>query len=94
MSKTSARKTFARSNLALAAMLAAAATAATPLVMGATRALAVSGEAAPIAATLRVDTVDVAPVAAPKAEASSVPCLRKVRVVYGGYGTPEGCAAR
>ena len=55
-------------------------------------ALAISSLVAPVAATLRVQPVEVAPVAtAAKAEGA---CLRKVRVVYGGYGQPaDGCAA-
>lgn len=84
-------KSFAHRNLALFATLALSAMAATPVVMGASRALATSDD--PVAsATLRVEPVEVralAPAPAPKPE-----CLRKVRVVYGSYGTPEGCAAR
>lgn len=82
-------KSFARRNLALVATLALSAMAATPVVMNASRALATSDDPVP-AATLRVEPVEVsaiAPVAKPA-------CLRTVRVVYGGYGTPEGCAAR
>ncbi len=80
---------LARRNLALVATLALSSMAATPVVMNASRALATSDDPVP-AATLRVAPVEVAaiaPVAKPE-------CLRKVRVVYGGYGTPEGCAAR
>lgn len=85
------RKSFVHRNLALVATLALSAMAATPVVMGASRALATSDD--PVAAaTLRVDPVEVstiAPIPAAKAE-----CQHKVRVVYGSYGTPEGCAAR
>ncbi|MDP4026780.1 hypothetical protein Q8W71_29675 [Methylobacterium sp. NEAU 140] len=85
MTKTSFR-TAGRRNVAVLAALAISALAATPLV---SRALATSDEPAAITAGLRVEPVEVAPVsAAPKAE----PCLRKVRVVYGGYGTQDGCA--
>lgn len=81
-----------RKDLTVFAALAAAALAATPLVMGASRALATQEAPAAITAGLRVAPVEVASVpAAPKAEA----CLRKVRVVYGGYNTPaDACAAR
>jgi hypothetical protein len=83
--------TFGRKNIAVFAALAISSLAATPFVMSASRALA-TPEDQPIAATLRVEPVDVTPVtAAPKAAAT---CLRKVRVVYGGYGQPaDGCAA-
>jgi len=82
--------TFGRKNIALFAALTISSLAATPFVMSASRALATS-EDQPVAATLRVEPVDVAPVAAPKAEAG---CTRKVRVVYSGYGQPaDGCAA-
>lgn len=85
---TSPRKSFARRNLALVATLALSAMAATPVVMNASRALATSDDPVP-AATLRVEPVEVAPIA-PVAKPA---CLHKVRVVYGSYGTPEGCAA-
>ncbi len=83
--------TFGRKNIAVLVAIAVSSLAATPLVMSASRALATS-EDQPVAATLRVEPVDVAPVAAaPKADAT---CLRKVRVVYSGYGQPaDGCAA-
>lgn len=85
------RNTFGRKNIAVFAALAISSLAATPVVMSASRALATS-EDQPVAATLRVEPVDVAPVAvAPKSEGT---CLRKVRVVYSGYGQPsDGCAA-
>ncbi|SEG30888.1 hypothetical protein SAMN04488144_113110 [Methylobacterium sp. 190mf] len=85
------RTSFGRKNIAVFAALAISSLAATPFVMSATRALATS-EDQPVAATLRVEPVEVAPVtAAPKAEGS---CLRKVRVVYSGYGqSADGCAA-
>lgn len=77
-----------RKDLTVFAALAAAALAATPLVMGASRALATQEAPAAITASLRVTPVEVAPIAA-------APCLRKVRVVYGGYNTPaDACAAR
>jgi hypothetical protein len=79
---------FGRKNIAVFAALAISSLAATPFVMSASRALATS-EDQPVAATLRVEPVEVAPVA--KAEGA---CLRKVRVVYSGYGQPaDGCAA-
>lgn len=85
------RKSFANRNLALVATLALSAMAATPVVMGASRALATSDD--PVAAaTLRVDPVEVSSIAA--VPAAKPDCQRKVRVVYGSYGTPEGCAAR
>ena len=85
------RNTFGRKNIAVFAALAISSLAATPFVMSASRALATS-EDQPVTATLRVEPVEVAPVAAaPKAEGS---CLRKVRVVYSGYGqSADGCAA-
>jgi hypothetical protein len=81
---------FGRKNIAVLAALAISSLVATPFVMSASRALATSGDQ-PVAATLRVEPVDVAPVAAaPKTQT----CLRKVRVVYSGYGQPaDGCAA-
>ena len=83
------RQSFAHRHLALVAGLAVSAMAATPLVMNASRALATSDD--PVAtATLRVEPVEISPVS----PAPQPACLRKVRVIYGGYGTPEGCAAR
>ncbi|MEL6059261.1 MULTISPECIES: hypothetical protein [unclassified Methylobacterium] len=87
--------TFGRKNIAILAALAVSSLVATPLVMSASRALA-TAEDQPVAATLRVEPVEVAPVEAaslpaPKAAAG---CARKVRVVYSGYGQPaDGCAA-
>ncbi|GJE36839.1 hypothetical protein [Methylobacterium persicinum] len=82
-------QSFARRHLTLVATLALSAMAATPVVMGATRALATADD--PIAtATLRVEPVEVAAVSPAPVPA----CQHKVRVVYGSYGTPEGCAAR
>ena len=85
------RNTFGRKNIAVFAALAISSLAATPFVMSASRALATS-EDQPVAATLRVEPVEVSPVAAaPKAEPA---CRHKVRVVYSGYGQPaDGCAA-
>ena len=60
--------TFGRKNIAVLAAIAVSSLAATPFVMSASRALATS-EDQPVAATLRVEPVDVAPVAAaPKAD--------------------------
>jgi hypothetical protein len=88
MTKVSTQS-FARRHVALVATLALSAMAATPVVMSASRALATSDDPIP-AATLRVEPVEVSPVTP-----APVPdCVRKVRVVYGSYGTPEGCAAR
>ena len=82
---------FGRKNIAVFAALAISSLAATPFVMSASRALATS-EDQPVAATLRVEPVEVAPVAT--AAKAAGPCLRKVRVVYSGYGQPaDGCAA-
>ncbi|WP_267358661.1 MULTISPECIES: hypothetical protein [unclassified Methylobacterium] len=83
--------TFGRKNIAVLAALAVSSLVATPFVMSASRALA-TAEDQPIAATLRVEPVEVSPVTlAPKAGAG---CARKVRVVYSGYGQPaDGCAA-
>lgn len=81
--------TFGRKNIAVLAALAISSLVATPFVMSASRALA-TAEDQPIAATLRIEPVEVAPVAAAPKET----CLRKVRVVYTGYGQPaDGCAA-
>lgn len=82
---------LAKKNVTVFAALAAAALVATPLVMGASTAFAtvdaVSSAPAPVAA------VEPAPVAAPVAKSEA--CIRKVRVVYGGYGTPDAaCIAR
>lgn len=82
---------FGRKNIAVFAALALSSLVATPLVMSASRALATPEEQA-VTATLRVEPVDVAPVAAAPKAAST--CLRKVRVVYSGYGrSADGCAA-
>lgn len=79
-------------NVTVFAALAAASLVATPLVMGASNAFATadagSSAAAPIAAP-----VERASVAAPVARGEG--CTRKVRVVYGSYGTPDAaCPAR
>ncbi|GJE09321.1 MULTISPECIES: hypothetical protein [Methylobacterium] len=91
MRTTRTLNTSGRKNIAVLAALAISSLVATPFVMSASRALATSEEQ-PVAATLRVEPVEVTPVAAaPKAEGT---CLRKVRVVYSGYGKPaDGCAA-
>ncbi|KAA0124039.1 hypothetical protein CIW48_09070 [Methylobacterium sp. P1-11] len=84
------RNTFGRKNIAVFAALAISSLAATPFVMSASRALATS-EDQPVAATLRVEPVEVAPVAAATSEGT---CRHKVRVVYSGYGrSADGCAA-
>lgn len=54
------RNTFGRKNIAVFAALAISSLAATPFVMSASRALATS-EDQPVAATLRVEPVEVAP---------------------------------
>lgn len=77
-----------RTGITVFAAIVAASLAATPFVMGASKALATSEDSASPAAAVAVIPVDVAPVsAAPSAQ----PCLRKVRVVYSGYGAPAGC---
>ncbi|WP_375455877.1 hypothetical protein [uncultured Methylobacterium sp.] len=79
-------------NVTVFAALAAASLVATPLVMGASNAFATAeaGSAAPAPVAAPVER---APVAAPVAKGET--CTRKVRVVYGGYGTPDAaCIAR
>ena len=82
-----------RTPLTLAALFAVSLVA-TPLVMSGTKALATAEDTASVALPAAVTPVEVTPVAAPAAQAE--PCqVRKVRVVYSGYGTPaQGCAAR
>ncbi|WP_267428446.1 hypothetical protein [Methylobacterium sp. GC_Met_2] len=91
MRTTRTINTFGRKNIAVLAALAVSSLVATPFVMSASRALA-TAEDQPIAATLRVEPVEVSPVTlAPTGKAG---CARKVRVVYSGYGQPaDGCAA-
>jgi hypothetical protein len=80
-----------RKNIAVLAAIAVSAMVATPFVMSASRALATPEEPT-VTTTLRVDPVEISPVAAPK---EAAPCLRKVRVVYSGYGTPsDACTTR
>jgi hypothetical protein len=82
---------FGRKNIAVLAAIAVSAMVATPFVMSASRALATPEEPT-VTTTLRVDPVEISPVAAPK---EAAPCLRKVRVVYSGYGTPsDACTTR
>lgn len=89
---TDMTQSFARRHIALVATLALSAMAATPVVMSASRALATSDD--PItAAALHVEPVEVSAISPAPAPAKP-DCVRKVRVVYGSYGTPEGCAAR
>ncbi|MEE7459129.1 hypothetical protein MPAR168_07815 [Methylorubrum populi] len=79
-----------RKGLTVFAALVAASLAATPLVMGASNALATSDGSETVEKTLAVAPVDVAPVAA---LATTESCTRKVRVVYSGYAAaPAGCA--
>ena len=91
MQQARTRNDFGRKNIAVLAAIAVSAMVATPFVMGASRALATPEEPT-VTATLRVEPVEVSPVAAPK---EAAPCLRKVRVVYSGYGTPaDSCVNR
>ncbi|WP_430910753.1 hypothetical protein [Methylobacterium sp. sgz302541] len=77
-----------RTGITVFAALVAASLAATPLVMGASNALAVSQDESAVPAPVTVVPVEVAPVsAASQAET----CVRKVRVVYSGYGTAGAC---
>ncbi|MCJ2084759.1 hypothetical protein MKK88_01960 [Methylobacterium sp. E-005] len=85
--------TFGRKNIAVLAALAVSSLVATPFVMSASRALA-TAEDQPVAATLRVAPVEIAPVETASLPAPKARCARKVRVVYSGYGQPaDGCAA-
>lgn len=84
-------QTFARKNLTVLAALTAAALAATPMVMGASRALATSEAPAAISQTVAIVPVEVGAI---RTAPASEPCRHKVRVVYSGYGTSsDGCAA-
>ena len=77
-----------RTGITVFAALVVASLAATPFVMGASKALATSQDASAVAAPVAIIPVDVAPVTAvPPAET----CIRKVRVVYSGYAAPAGC---
>lgn len=80
-----------RTNLTIAAALVAASLVATPLVMSGTKALATAEDTATVALPAAVTPVEVTAVAAP-----AEPCpVRKVRVVYSGYGAPNsGCQTR
>lgn len=76
---------IANRNVTVFAALAAVSLVATPLVMGASSALATAENASPVAVPAAVVPVDLAPIAAPRAET----CARRVRVVYSnGYGNP------
>ncbi|KQP08058.1 hypothetical protein ASF28_13295 [Methylobacterium sp. Leaf99] len=77
-----------RSSFAVFAALAAASLAATPLVMGASNALATQEPANVVTMPAVVTPIDVVTVPAP---AAAETCTRKVRVVYAGYGG-ESCA--
>ena len=80
-----------RKGFTVFAALVAASLLATPLVMGASNALATSEETSAVEKPVAVMPVEVAPIAT-----QSLPetCTRKVRVVYSGYGAPQGgCAA-
>ncbi|MFD0938581.1 hypothetical protein ACFQ12_25780 [Methylobacterium trifolii] len=81
-----------RKDLTVFAALVAASLVATPLVMGAGKALATPEEPVSVSRTVEILPVTVAPVAAPAAMAE--PCARKVRVVYSGYGTPDAACIR
>lgn len=71
------------------AALIAAALVATPVVVGAGKALAISERTKDVASTVVVTPIEVA-----QAAAVTEPCARKVRVVYGGYGAaPSACAS-
>lgn len=75
-----------RKGLTVFAALVAASLAATPIVMGAS-ALATSDGTETVETKVAVTPVEVAPVAAP-----AETCIRKVRVVYSGYGAaPAAC---
>ncbi len=75
-----------RKGLTVFAALVAASLAATPIVMGAS-ALATSDGTDTVETKVAVTPVEVAPVTAP-----AETCIRKVRVVYSGYGaTPVAC---
>lgn len=92
MNRILARTRSARTNLTVFAALAAAALAATPLVMGASRALATPEEPTAITQTVAIVPVEVGAI---RSTSAAEPCQRKVRIVYSGYGTPaDGCAAR
>jgi len=91
MHQARTRHDFGRKNFAVLAALAVSAMVATPFVMSASRALATPEELT-VTASLRVEPVEVSPVAAPK---EAAPCLRKVRVVYSGYSNPtDACTTR
>lgn len=77
-----------RTGITVFAALVAASLTATPFVMGAGKALATSQDASSVAAPVTVVPVEVAPVSAPP---QAEPCIRKVRVVYGGYAAPSAC---
>lgn len=78
-----------RKGTTLFAALVAASLAATPLVMGAS-ALATSDGTDTVETKVAVTPVEVMAVAAPAVPET---CIRKVRVVYSGYGAaPAGCA--
>ena len=92
MQQVRTRNDFGRKNIAVLAALAVSAMVATPFVMSASRALATPEEPT-ITASLRVEPIEISPVA--PAAKDPAPCLRKVRVVYSGYGSPsDSCAAR
>lgn len=66
----------------------AAALVATPMVIGASNALATQDRTDVVSMPAAVTPVEVMPVAAPAVET----CTRKVRVVYSGYGAGSACA--
>ena len=86
-------RSLAKKNVTVFAVLVALSLVATPLVMSASSALATVEDTAAVTAPVAVMPVEVAPVAAPAMKAEG--CIRKVRVVYSGYGTPDAaCLVR
>lgn len=80
-----------RQSFTVFAALLAASLVATPLVIGASNALATSETAEPAQLPAAVTVIDVAPVVAPVVADA---CQRKVRVVYAGYAAPGCTTAR
>jgi hypothetical protein len=72
-----------RSSFAVFAALAAASLAATPLVMGASKAFATQDGTHAVQMPAVVTPIDVVTVPAP---VQAETCTRKVRIVYAGYG--------
>lgn len=76
-----------RQSFTVFAVLFAASLVATPLVIGASNALATSERSDVVQMPAAVTQIEVMPVAAPQQVET---CQRKVRVVYAGYAAP-GC---